>query len=484
MWCPVAPIHGRVSSEVVKATARFPDAIYLDPLRTADTYRADAWVTSYVAMDRLAVEHAGKLINVVIRWEPHLASPPAGYVITAYPSRRVSGRLEFAGGVSSVITKSPVPEVLSVILAGLRDAEWDYIPDGGWMEVFLAGSRGLGGVVEPLGDDLEISVHPETNVPLSIIIPGFRAWLGRQEGTAPAHPDCAYQLRCGTEAPRARVAGHPRTRRSGCIRVRDWVRVEARPSSYGQNSGSGIGSTVVKMEERLMRKLRSEDVETTGASDALPAPLVAQALEKTQIAKYHIKGGLGFAAEDANNFVDTIRGKSAEIVGISYELNGADRVVDGLLIQSKYFQSAPETVAAAFDSSSGNYRYTGQVLEVPKDQYEACVELMRGRIKQGKVPGFSNPADAEKVVQRGTVTYKQARNIARAGNVDSLIFDAGTQAVTSTFVATVSFVVTFAQSRWRGGEHARCDEGVPQACNCGWRHNVNHRDSERTATTH
>ena len=88
-----------------------------------------------------------------------------------------------------MITKSPAPEALSVILAGLRDAEWDYIPDGGWMEVFLAGSRGRGGVVEPLGDDLEISVHPETNVPLSIIIPGFRAWLGRQEGTAPALPD-------------------------------------------------------------------------------------------------------------------------------------------------------------------------------------------------------------------------------------------------------------------------------------------------------
>ena len=88
-----------------------------------------------------------------------------------------------------MITKSPVPEVLSVILAGLADAEWDYIPDGGWMEVFLAGNRGCGGVVEPLGDDLEISVHPETNIPLSIIIPGFRAWLGRQEGTAPALPD-------------------------------------------------------------------------------------------------------------------------------------------------------------------------------------------------------------------------------------------------------------------------------------------------------
>ena len=88
-----------------------------------------------------------------------------------------------------MITKSPASEALLVILAGLRDAEWDYISDGGWMEVFLAGSRGHGGVVEPLGDDLEISVHPGTNVPLSIIIPGFRAWLGRQEGTTPAHPD-------------------------------------------------------------------------------------------------------------------------------------------------------------------------------------------------------------------------------------------------------------------------------------------------------
>ena len=199
-----------------------------------------------------------------------------------------------------------------------------------------------------------------------------------------------------------------------------------------------------------MGKRRSEDVETTGASDALPAPLVAEALEKTHIAKHRTKGGHGFAAEDANNFADTIRGKSAEIVGPPYELNGPDRVVDGLLIQSKYFRSAPETIAAAFDSSSGNYRYTGQVLEVPKDQYETCVELMRDLIAQGKVPGFENPADAEKVVQPGTVTYKQARNIARAGNVDSLVFDAGTQAVTSTFVATVSFAVTFAQSRWRG----------------------------------
>ena len=171
---------------------------------------------------------------------------------------------------------------------------------------------------------------------------------------------------------------------------------------------------------------------------------------KTQISKYYTKGGHGFAAEDANHFSDTVRGKRTELVGTSNEFNGADRIVDGVRVQSKYFQTAPETVAAAFDSNSGNYRYPGQVLEVPKDQYETCVELMRDRIANGKVPGFKNPQDAEKIVQQGTVTYKQARNIARQGNIDSLMFDTKTQAVTCTYVFALSFAINFAQGRWSG----------------------------------
>ena len=204
------------------------------------------------------------------------------------------------------------------------------------------------------------------------------------------------------------------------------------------------------MEDEKTNKVRTEDAGTDSATDALPAPLTAQALEKTRISKYYTKGGHGFAAEDANHVSDTIRGKKAEIVGTSNEFNGADRIVDGVRVQSKYFQTAPETVAAAFDSSSGNYRYPGQVLEVPKDQYETCVELMRDRIAKGKVPGFENPQDAEKIVRKGTVTYKQARNIARAGNIDSLMFDTKTQAVTCTYVFALSFAVNFAQGRWSG----------------------------------
>ena len=199
-----------------------------------------------------------------------------------------------------------------------------------------------------------------------------------------------------------------------------------------------------------MGRYTSKDDETRTASDALSAPLTAQALEKTQISKYHTKGGHGFAAEDANNLADTLRGKTAQVVGTSNESNGADRTVNGIRLQSKYFPSASATVEAAFAPSSGYYRYEGQVLEVPRDQYEECLGFMRKRIAQGKVPGRENPADAEKIVQRGAVTYKQARNIARAGNVDSLLFDAKTQAVTCTYVCAISFAVTYAQSRWRG----------------------------------
>ena len=78
----------------VQATVRKPDAIYLDPRGTRFTYNPDAWVVVHVAAGLTDGAYAGNLINVVIRWEPHVANPPIGCVITAYPSRRVSGRLE------------------------------------------------------------------------------------------------------------------------------------------------------------------------------------------------------------------------------------------------------------------------------------------------------------------------------------------------------------------------------------------------------
>ena len=186
------------------------------------------------------------------------------------------------------------------------------------------------------------------------------------------------------------------------------------------------------------------------ATKAAMAPLDAAALERTQIARYHTKGGAGFAAEDANNLADRLRGKDAKVTGQSNKLHGVDRVVDGVRVQSKYYDSPAATVRSAFDPHGGKYRYARQVLEVPKDQYDQCVELMRKRISKGQVPGHTDPADAEKLVKKGTVTYKQARNIARAGNIDSVKFDVKTGAAVASGIFGLSFAINYWQGRRLG----------------------------------
>ncbi len=183
--------------------------------------------------------------------------------------------------------------------------------------------------------------------------------------------------------------------------------------------------------------------------DLAVGPQIAVALEQTQINHFHTKGGTGFAAEDANAFADAMAGHAVEYSGRDCSLNGADRIVDGIKIQTKYYESATQTMRAAFDSE-GVYRYAGQRLEVPADQYEACLAKMRAKIADGKVPGISNPADAESIVQKGRVTYRQARNIARAGTIDGLKYDAKTHAVGAGLACGISFAINFAQLKWHG----------------------------------
>ncbi len=64
----------------------------------------------------------------------------------------------------------------------------------------------------------------------------------------------------------------------------------------------------------------------------LPRARVWSCLERTQIARSYTPGGHGFAAEDANTLLDRLRGRVAEVVGMSNAVHGADRVVDGVLV--------------------------------------------------------------------------------------------------------------------------------------------------------
>ena len=194
--------------------------------------------------------------------------------------------------------------------------------------------------------------------------------------------------------------------------------------------------------------------------------LNAQATEQLQWTKYQTKQGHGFAAEDMNALCDAHKWKKVDKVGLNNELNGADRIVNGVAIQTKYCRTASHSVNAAF--KDGVYRYTGQKLEVPREQYREAVHLMAEKIREGKVPGVSDPAAAKGMVVKGKVTYAQAVRIAKAGNIDSIKFDIKSQRVNCRYAMGLSFVVTFTTARLRGESFKDAmSESISQAVRSG-----------------
>ena len=197
----------------------------------------------------------------------------------------------------------------------------------------------------------------------------------------------------------------------------------------------------LKEKQEKARKEGSNDV-----AKNLNGILAAQQIEaNTQWTKYRTgpfgRSGHGYAAEDANGLNDVLWGKDVDFSGRDNSKFGPDRVVDGQRIQTKYCKTAAASVNAGFDPETGMYAYEGQVLEVPKDQYDDCLEFMREKIRNGKVPGHTDPDDASQIIKKGDVTYLQAKNIAKAGNIDSLIFDAKTQTVTAFSAFGISFAI-------------------------------------------
>ncbi|TQK04952.1 hypothetical protein [Herbaspirillum sp. SJZ107] len=157
--------------------------------------------------------------------------------------------------------------------------------------------------------------------------------------------------------------------------------------------------------------------------------------------------GHGFAAERANHRLDTLSGKNAILAGDNNAKDGADRIVGGQHIQTKYCSTAQRSVNAAFNGDEGQYRYVdpnGQPmqLEVPKDQYDKAVETMANKIKAGKVDGVSDPAEASKLVRKGHLTYEQARNITKFGTVESLTYDLAEGTIVGLTAGGISFGIT------------------------------------------
>ena len=100
--------------------------------------------------------------------------------------------------------------------------------------------------------------------------------------------------------------------------------------------------------------------------------------------------GHGFAAEKANHLRDVMAGRNAKLVGGDNAKNGADRLVDGVQIQSKYCNSGSKCIQECFHD--GQFRYwnsdgSPMQIEVPSDSYDAAIKAMEERIKKGQIQG-------------------------------------------------------------------------------------------------
>lgn len=175
------------------------------------------------------------------------------------------------------------------------------------------------------------------------------------------------------------------------------------------------------------------------------------------------KVGHGWAAENGNNLIDNLKGifkrSHSTVIGGNNAKNGADRLTtfaDGsrLLIQTKYYSTASRSIAACFDENG--FRYIDHVegkpmaIEVPADQYEAALGYMKNRIANRQVPDVTDVERAVEIVKKGSLTYQQAKHIAKAGTVESILYDSAHACVTAGTSMGLSAAVGFAVNLWNG----------------------------------
>lgn len=165
--------------------------------------------------------------------------------------------------------------------------------------------------------------------------------------------------------------------------------------------------------------------------------------------------GHGFAGEKLNNMYDTLAGKDATIIGGDNAKNGADRLVDGVNIQTKYCKTGSRCVNEVFDKQTGQMKYinpdgTPMQIEVPSDKYQDAVQSMEDKIRKGKVPGVTDPKEAENIIKKGEFTYQQAVNVAKFGTIESLTYDAVNGLKIAGTTMGISSVISFSVAIWNG----------------------------------
>lgn len=211
-----------------------------------------------------------------------------------------------------------------------------------------------------------------------------------------------------------------------------------------------------KSEKREMENLQLPHFQNMKLGELIPGLIfgnVSNASTNYGEDKFNTIRGHGFAAERANHLFDTLSGHQAQIVGDDNAKNGADRLVDGIQIQSKYCKTGSKCIAECFEDKQFRYYASDGSpiqIEVPSDKYIDAIKAMQDRIRRGEVKGVTDPQEAKNIIRKGHFTYTQVRNIAKAGTIESITYDAVNGAIVAVSVFGISSVISFATSLWNG----------------------------------
>lgn len=175
---------------------------------------------------------------------------------------------------------------------------------------------------------------------------------------------------------------------------------------------------ITKISEDKMKEAKAihNNLNMTNAVTMSQYEFVKNDLAINQInGRFSDAPGHGYVAEQFGNALDRLKLKNAnafggETVDGRIPKNGADRSVNGTLIQTKFCKTAGKSIGQCFDTNGAKYVSGGRMMkiEVPKDQYGQAVNIMAKKIKDGLVPNETNPQNAAKYVKKSPITYEQS----------------------------------------------------------------------------
>lgn len=222
---------------------------------------------------------------------------------------------------------------------------------------------------------------------------------------------------------------------------------------------NGLSDSILQMDD-IEEKINIDvDINAAITSGILAGAEARNSIYNEQ--KNYMNGsqGHGYAAEYGNITVDRLLGK--DVVNEAQNLDtatgrqrvdGADKILNGEFVQTKYHKDFSSLWNETFAKGKVRYTVNGKLMkiEVPRDKYAGYCEKLQRRIDAGQIDGISPGTKASSILQKGYFSYDEACNIARAGTIEGLSVDMVNGIIESEYSATISSVLIFAVSIWKG----------------------------------